>query len=316
MTEASGWTASRERGTVFFIRLSIFLVTSLGRGLGRGLVRVIAFYYALFARSARRAAADYLRRVSSAPPRFADVYRQILRFAQVTLDAVLLVAGKTKYFRVTTNGHEHLAALRDGKKGAILLGAHLGSFYAMRMQSDVERLPIHAVVFTKNARMINDALTQIDPGGNATLIEMDPDGGIDFMLRIKELVEGGALVAMLADRVTGNARAVSAPFLGGTARFAAGPFLLASMLKCPVYMTFGLYRDPDRYDLFCEPFADRIELPRKDRERALDAYVARYAARLEHFVRLAPDNWFNFFDFWPETPAPSPAVAPTEAAPR
>jgi predicted LPLAT superfamily acyltransferase len=24
----------------------------------------------------------------------------------------------------------------------------------------------------------------------------------------------------------------------------------------------------------------------------------RYAERLSHFCRIAPYNWFNFFDFW------------------
>src|SRR5690606_8942504 len=133
--------------------------------------------------------------------------------------------------------------------------AHLGSFYAMRAQSEVEGIPLYAVVYTKNARRINEALEQIDPGKNAKLIQMGE--GIDFMLRIKELIEGGAIVAILADRVPPNvadasdARSVSAAFLGGVARFPTGPYLLASMLKCPVYMTFGLYRGGDRYDLYC-----------------------------------------------------------------
>jgi predicted LPLAT superfamily acyltransferase len=39
-------------------------------------------------------------------------------------------------------------------------------------------------------------------------------------------------------------------------------------------------------------------LPRDSRERTLQAYAQRFATRLEHFVRLAPDNWFNFYDFW------------------
>ncbi len=63
-------------------------------------------------------------------------------------------------------------------------------------------------------------------------------------------------------------------------------------------MTFGLYRDPNRYDLYCELLAEQIVLPRKHREEALRGYVQQYAARLEHFARLAPDNWFNFYDFW------------------
>jgi predicted LPLAT superfamily acyltransferase len=50
--------------------------------------------------------------------------------------------------------------------------------------------------------------------------------------------------------------------------------------------------------LYCEPFEERIDLPRGAREEALRAYVTRYAGRLEHYCRLAPDNWFNFYDFW------------------
>jgi predicted LPLAT superfamily acyltransferase len=293
------WSEVGEKGSVLAIRATVFLTTVMGRAFGRVVAKVVAFYYWLLAARARGAAAELLRRVHGREARASETYRQILRFAETTLDAFFLVSGKTHHFQVTTNGHEHLAALRDGKRGAILLGAHLGSFYAMRAQSEVENLPLYAVVYTKNARRINDALEAIDPGKNAKLIQMGE--GIDFMLRIKELVEGGAIVAILADRVPADgdsARAIEAPFLGGVARFPAGPYLLASMLKCPVYVTFGLYRGGNRYDLFCEPFAERIELPRKAREEALAGYVREYAQRLERFVRMAPDNWFNFYEFW------------------
>ncbi|UJR85183.1 hypothetical protein [Sandaracinus amylolyticus] len=296
-----GWTDVGEKGGVLAIRAAVFAATVMGRTFGRLIARIVAFYYWLFAPGARRASREALHRVLGRDASGYETYRQILRFAQTTLDAFFLVAGKTQHFRVTTNGHQHLAALRDGKRGAILLGAHLGSFYAMRAQSEVENLPIYAVVYTKNARRINEAFEKIDPGKNAKLLQMGE--GIDFMLRVKELIEQGAIVAILADRVPPNAdaadaRTVSAEFLGGTARFPTGPYLLASMLKCPVYLTFGLYRDPNRYDLFCEPFAEKIELPRKAREEALAKYVQQYATRLEHFVRMAPDNWFNFYDFW------------------
>jgi predicted LPLAT superfamily acyltransferase len=30
----------------------------------------------------------------------------------------------------------------------------------------------------------------------------------------------------------------------------------------------------------------------------LDAIMARYAARLEHYALTEPYNWFNFHDFW------------------
>src|SRR5258708_401606 len=34
----------------------------------------------------------------------------------------------------------------------------------------------------------------------------------------------------------------------------------------------------------------------------LREWTHRYAERLEHFCRLAPYNWFNFYDFWGKSP--------------
>ncbi|MCA9610574.1 MAG: hypothetical protein KC619_33490, partial [Myxococcales bacterium] len=190
----------------------------------------------------------------------------------------------------------------------------LGSFYAMRFSSAEEKHPLYALMYTANARMLNDALAKLDPAGAARVLSLDPDGGMQSMLRVRDLLEEeSALIAIMGDRIPANTsddRIVWVPFLGAPAPFPAGPFLLASLLKCPVYLTLGIYRDPDTYDLYCEPFADRIVLPRGDRKGALERYVAQYAARLEEFARKHPDNWFNFYDFWaaPTTPAETPAA--------
>jgi len=297
------WLSTRERGGVLAIRITVFLATFMGRTIGRFVAAFVSLYYVLTSPGVRRAIRGFYARLSpsSPPASFGTVYAHLRRFVNCTLDAFFFVRGQVGKFEITCTGDHHLAALRDGKKGAILLGAHLGSFYAMRGQSTHERLPLYAVVNTKNARMLNDALEKLDPEGAAKLVQLDPEAGMDTMLKVKELLEQGAIVAMLADRIPPNAppdRVVPAPFLGADAKFPAGPFLIASMLKAPVYLTFGLSRGTKRYDLFCEPFAERIELPRGDRRGALEKVVKRYAERLEHYTRQAPDNWFNFYDFW------------------
>lgn len=293
-----GWLDQGERGSVFLIRLTVFLVTAFGRAVPRFVAKLVALYYTLASRTARDASRTFLTRLEGRAPSFSRIYRQVLRFTEVTLDAFFLVSGKRQHFTAHSNGTEHLSALREQGRGAILLGAHVGSFYAMRMRSAQRKLDLHAVVYTKNARMMNDALESLDPEGATRLIEMDPDAGLDFMLKIRELVDGGALVAILGDRTHGDARAVEADFLGAKAKFPAGPYLLASLLKCPVYLVFGMYEAPSHYELFCEPFAERIELPRKGRDEALARYVQAYADRLAYYVRRYPENWFNFFDFW------------------
>ncbi len=295
VTGDASWRSTAERGSVLGIRIVLLFATAFGRGPARLFVRGLAFYYTLFAGRARAATRSYLERLGEAPS-FRRVHRQILRFAQVTLDALFLVAGKTQLFRIRRNGSEHLVRLKQERRGAILLGAHLGSFYAMRAQSGDEGLPVYAVVYTRHAQRINSVLDELDPESGARLLQMGQ--GVDFMLKIRELLEQGALIALLGDRVGADDRAVEVDFLGAKARLPAGPYILAATLGCPVYLTFGLYRDPDRYDLYCEPFAEKVELPRKERAEALARYAQRYADRLAHFVRLAPDNWFNFYDFW------------------
>jgi predicted LPLAT superfamily acyltransferase len=87
--------------------------------------------------------------------------------------------------------------------------------------------------------------------------------------------------------------------------FPAGPILLANALKIPVVLFFGLYKGGNRYEEHFELFADEIHLSRASRPAELQAWVTQYAARLEHYCRLAPYNWFNFFDFWGSPPEES-----------
>ena len=74
--------------------------------------------------------------------------------------------------------------------------------------------------------------------------------------------------------------------------------LLAALLESPVYLAVGLYTPPRRYDFHCELLFERIELPRSRREEVLADCARRYAARLEHYCRMAPFDWFNFYGFW------------------
>jgi predicted LPLAT superfamily acyltransferase len=145
--------------------------------------------------------------------------------------------------------------------------------------------------------MMNAALERLNPKSPTRLIAIDP-ANVDFVFRVRECIERGDWVAVLGDRVGHGGRTASVDFLGAKADFPTGPYMLAAILRCPIYLTFGLYRSPNRYDLYCEPFEEQPHLPRKGRDRALAAYAQRYATRLEHYVRLAPDNWFNFFEFW------------------
>ena len=57
-------------------------------------------------------------------------------------------------------------------------------------------------------------------------------------------------------------------------------------------------QEQGRFRVHFEPFAERLLLPRAEREAALRHWVQAYADRLQHHCLHAPLDWFNFFDFW------------------
>lgn len=293
------WLGRREHGTILGIRFVLMLCDLLGRKVARGFVRILMLYYTALDRRARAASRGFLERVLGRPVRFRDVLRHLTTFGLVTLDRIFFLRGRRELFEVSARGSEHLDALTASRSGAILLGAHVGSFEALRARGSSRGHDIHILAYLDNAKKINTVLAELDPEMQARVIEL---GGIDAILRAKEVVESGGLIAMLGDRTGLNEKSVRVPFLGGEAAFPTGPFLLASALRCPVYLVFGVYLEGASYQLWCERFVDRVELPRKDREAALEALVRRYAVRLEEVARTHPYNWFNLFDFWAASP--------------
>jgi predicted LPLAT superfamily acyltransferase len=77
--------------------------------------------------------------------------------------------------------------------------------------------------------------------------------------------------------------------------------VVAHVLECPVFFVSALFTAPARYDVYCEPLFERVELPRGQRAEALRQTAQRYAEHLEAKTRLAPLNWFNFYPFWEDS---------------
>ncbi len=282
------------------IRLIVLCARIFGRTIAGWVLYVVAFYYALFRGSARRASRDFLRRVDQ-PTTFRNVVRHIHTFAQVALDRMFFLTGKFSSFEFEQKNHDKIVAVAKSGRGVILLGAHLGSFEVMRARAKEFSVPINVVVDFSNAERMNSVLKSLAPDMETRLISLGTDP-IAAMLAIRAAIERGELVAILGDRTpnarTGSARVVVTDFLGEPAAFPAGPWLLAHSLRCPVYFVAGVYSRPNHYALHFELLADEVRLPRSERQAALERYARTYASMLETYVRSAPLNWFNFFDFW------------------
>jgi predicted LPLAT superfamily acyltransferase len=295
-TTGTRWQDVAEKGTILGIRVVVVVATTLGRRAVRALLHVVAAWYVVFHPGVRRASRAYLARLHGRAS-LGDVYRHVLCFARVTADRVFLARAALGRFTLEIEGEPYLRALQRDRRGALLILAHVGSFEILRAAGTVRDVPVNFLGYFRNARMINAVLRELNPAVDARLVEIRPNDPT-FIFDVERLVAGGELVGTMGDRVGADGKAVEVPFLGAPAAFPTGPYLLAAALGCPVYLGFGLYHEPNRYALYCEPFAERVVLPRATRAEAVRDHVARYAARLEHFCRLAPYNWFNFYDFW------------------
>ncbi len=288
------WMGERERGAAPLVRFMRWMALRGGRRRARGLLYPITLYFLLAASGPRRASRAYLGRVFGRPARLVEIARHIHCFSATILDRVYFLSGRAEALEIQWHGVEHLEALRERGQGALLIGAHLGSFEALRAPG-VRWGQVRVLMYPQHNRVVSELLDALNPEVAASVI---PLGGFDSLLRVRETVDEGGFVGILGDRVAQSDKQLPVRFLGGKAVFPAGPMILAATLGVPAYLVFGLYRGGARYDLIVEPFTDGTRVPRAGREHWVREQLAQYVARLEHHVRAAPYNWFNFYDFW------------------
>lgn len=306
MTTAShtAWAQSRERSNLFMMRLMTWISLRLGRRVARGVLHLIAAYFLLFAPAARRASCNYLRLALGHPAQWQDLYRHFFTFAATIHDRVYLVNRRFDLFDFEVHGLDVLHDLLASGKGLFLMGAHLGSFEAIRALGRKDpTLRVAMVMHEENAQKINAMLAAINPEAAQDIIGL---GHVDSMIKLQQRLDEGYVVGMLADRTPGNDLLYPVQILGRAAHLPGGPFRLAALLKRPVVFMTGLYLGGNRYAIHFEALADFSDISRSQRDAALQTAIMRYAALLEQYCRLAPYNWFNFFDFWQAAPSEFP----------
>jgi predicted LPLAT superfamily acyltransferase len=293
---AEHWRQRPERGHAATMKLMAWLSLRLGRRLSRTVLHVIAAYFLLFAPRARRASADYLRRVLGRPARVGEIYRHFLAFASTVHDRIYLLNDRFDLFDIRVVGESVMRRHMENDCGILLMGGHLGSFEVMRaIGRRHTELKVCMVMYAEHAAKLASVLEAINP---AAVQDIVPLGQMQSMLELNQRLEAGQMVGLLCDRNGGDGPDRSHEFLGAPANLPLGPFRLAAMLRRPVVFMTGLYLGGNRYELHFEDLTDFTSVDRSQRDVAIQAAQARYVGRLEHFCRYAPYNWFNFFDFW------------------
>jgi len=305
----AAWAERGERGSVLLLRVMAWLAGTLGRRVARLVLHPITAYFVLFSPTARRHSIRYLKRALGREPNWADGYRHVHTFASIVLDRLYFARGDVAQFDLQHSGGAQLDDVLAQGQGAVMLGAHLGSFEALQALGEQHaNRRIAMVMYAANAQNIQRVLNAVAPANTLKIITIGHPG---TTLAIREWLAGGGLVGMLGDRVlqdgTEHADVERLPFLGHDAPFSLGPLRLAMLLRQRVFFMTALFGGGNRYEVRFEQLADFSERPpdTAGRKAQLHNALQTYVARLEALCIEAPYNWFNFHDFWCEDSTPN-----------
>ena len=229
------WTRRAERGSLPLMRFMAWASVALGRAPSRVMLRLVTAYFLASAASARRSSREFLARSLARAPTLADSWRLFFSFASTVHDRVYFLKDRFDLFEIEVRG----ADLFDDQ-GTLLMGAHLGSFEALRACGrHLGHRRVAMAMYEENAARIGRVLAAIDPAARADIVAL---GRADSMLELARRLDEGALVGLLADRTLGDEPAIAVDFLGANAQFPTGPMRLAAALRRRVLFMAGLYR--------------------------------------------------------------------------
>lgn len=293
------WMAKPERGTARGMRLIAWFALTFGRAPGRWLLYPICAYFLVFGGASRRASVGYLRKVLGREPRLGDIFRHFHAFASMLLDRIYLLDDQFDRFEVRVHGDEIVGEMLARGTGCFLLSAHMGSFEIARSLARDRGLGVSLLMYEENAREMQSLVRHINPAISGQIIAL---GKMDSMLKVEAALARGDAVGILADRGIQSEGMAPFMFLGEQAHFPTGPFRAAVMLQRPVLLMIGLLSGGNRYDIYFESLMDMNAAEgvsgKAATDTAINGAITRYVERLEHYCRLAPYHWFNFYDFW------------------
>jgi len=300
------WSDISERGNSAALKFMLIIFKLLGHRVSSFIVSFIVLYFFISNAKSRHASLKYLNMVYNtkqstlkSPPSLWTSYKHCLNFGLSSIDKVSSWVGNIKRESVDFKDSQILIDHAKNKQGAVIISAHLGNIELSRaLAEDINEVTMNALVFTQNAEIFNNTLKKINPEHNTHLIHVN-DMGPETSIMLKNKIDDGEMVVIMGDRtaISSGNRNCEVNFLGEPALFSQGPVILASLMKCPVYLMLCI-KERGQYCIHLERISDKIVLSRQSRQQDIKKYIQRYAARLEYYCQQNPLQWFNFFDFW------------------
>ena len=282
----------KQRGSAWSIKLVFNLYRLFGYMFIYYLMYPVSYFYRWKATNVKEALAIYYEKINK--DFNAKVLHEHLRhFAICMCDRFIsLVAPKDYEFAV----EERKKLEKELSEGGILLMSHFGGWASAAHCFGKIDIKINVVMQEVLMQGIKDIEDSIKSDDRSKLNIIDTaKGGIAMTLEIAKALSNDELVAMMADRATNTKHNKGVEFFGSVGYFNKNPFEIAYKTNKPLIALFIRFESPQKYKI------DYIKLD-MEKEKSMDEEVGRcmreYAKRFEENIKIYPQGWFNFYNFW------------------
>jgi predicted LPLAT superfamily acyltransferase len=216
------------------------------------------------------------------------------RLGQTLIDKIALGAGMKDNYRFVFENYDAFLDVLNDDKAVIIIGAHTGNWETGAPFFEDYGKKINIVLYDAEYQKIKEALEASTNKFDFKVIAVNQN---DFahIFEIKDALMNKEYVCFQGDRYVNEERLLIADFMGKTAAFPMGPFLIASKLQSPVVFYYAMREKKQTYR-FHFTFA---EIPENDRTKgATEDLLKEYVRSLEGVLKKYPEQWFNYYDFW------------------
>lgn len=281
----------KTKGSLTGYKIFLFFINTLGLKFAYGLLRIVTFYYYLFAAKPRRALLDFYQNTLhiSAAQSKSLARRNFYIFGQTLVDRAAFLLGKDREFSHVFENEQYLIDIRDAGKGGILLSAHVGNWETAGNLLKGRITPtINIVMLDAEVENIKKYMDLSTGGSRFRVIAIKDD--LSHIISIRNALVNNEFVAIHADRYLEGAKFIELDFLGRKAKFPYGPFVIAAKFNAPVTFVFAAKDGKYSYHLSA---TKPIDIKMRPEEIA-----KLYVEELERKVRAYPEQWFNYFNFF------------------
>ncbi|MBS1685490.1 MAG: lipid A biosynthesis acyltransferase [Bacteroidetes bacterium] len=282
----------KSKGTPLGYRIFVGILRYLGLWPAYVLLTFVVLYYFLFSWSSTRHIYSFFRRRMhfGIAKSVGMVYWNYFMLGQSLIDKVAILSGLSARFTSHSNGAENIERMAAARRGAIMLGAHLGNWEIAGHFIARYDTVINVLMYDGEHEHIKALMESVIGGKKFNVIPIRED--LSHVYLMSEALARGETICMHADRYVQGARAQAVEFMGEPALFPTGPFQLVKALKAPFTYVYGVKTGPTHYEFYARP-------PKEVSDFAnLDAMMKDYVTDLEGMVNKAPSQWFNYYNFW------------------